>query len=198
MTTRPAFKRALGIATGDIVRTSYGTGPYEVWDIWGPHRFIANPTEITIWAHPVIFLSMVALTETGEPIVPRGNDGFYGINEIRQEGDRWFNFSGEVFVTPGSSSVQASLFDQGPDAPKYPLQEGVNYQHDRVWHCPQCGRDFDDSQLPEPPIEVTTYSKLVYGSGQRVRPDCPSCGDWPIPILWVGTDTNSFLMRNHR
>jgi len=30
---RRIYQTALGIQTGDIVSTSYGTGPYEVWHI---------------------------------------------------------------------------------------------------------------------------------------------------------------------
>ena len=33
------YKEALGIATGDIVTTSYNSGPYRVESIWGPKPY---------------------------------------------------------------------------------------------------------------------------------------------------------------
>jgi hypothetical protein len=194
---RPPYRRGLGICTGDIVRTSYGTGPYEVWDVHGPHQFVHGPSEICIWPYPVVSLSLLPVQRYPNERITVAN--MAGINEIRREGDRWFTRNSEVLVTPGTGLFQPSLFGTGDEAEAEPyrFQEGVNYREGRVWHCERCGRDFDDTQLPEPPRTVTTYSRFVYGPGQRVRPDCPDCGAWPIPIYWVGPTTNALLARTN-
>lgn len=188
--TRPPFKRALGIATGDIVRTSYNTGPYEVWRIYGPEQWCDSVIHISIWPQPIISLGLI-LPGTGS----ESNPHTYGINEIRREGDRWFTANAEVFVETAQTAIQGSLFDpiEERTADPYQFQPDVDYQDPRTWRCRGCNRDFNDKHLAEPPTPVTTYSSLVYGQYKRVRPDCPYCGDWPVPIHWVGPNTNAFL-----
>jgi hypothetical protein len=92
--SKPPFKTALGISTGDIVSTSYRTGPYEVWDI--------HPLD-----RGLISLELIA---PGAPR-PHRRESHVWLNTIRRDGDRWFNqHDDEIFVTPMHEPQQAGLF----------------------------------------------------------------------------------------
>lgn len=86
---------ALGISTGDIVRTSYGTGPYEVRTIIGP--------EFSAEGVPLIHLILT---------VPGSSDrGRYYINDVRRSGDGWLcGRADELYVTPKGGPAQLPLF----------------------------------------------------------------------------------------
>jgi hypothetical protein len=92
---RPPYVSALGICTGDIITTSYGTGPYEVWDI----------QEGTDCIH-LVFI------DAG--VKPRNMDAdFRWISNVRRVGDRWFFRGGrdELFVEHRVvDGAQMSLF----------------------------------------------------------------------------------------
>jgi hypothetical protein len=88
---------ALGISTGDIVRTSYGTGPYVVRAIVGP-TFAQDGT-------PLLDLVLS---------VP-GERSRYDINDVIRIGNGWFSRGGadELYVTPMGGPAQLSLFAAG-------------------------------------------------------------------------------------
>lgn len=159
MNNQRIFQEALGICTGDIVTTSYGTGPYEVWGISGPWLW-KDGLYRTIYPQPVISLILLATGHTG----PVRSRHFCFINDVLREGDRWFTLVGEeVFVRAPSQrpALQVDMFRSYPaDPPPYPFQEGVDYTlQGRVWHCPHCGRDCN----ADPP-------------GLLSPPRCPHCG----------------------
>jgi hypothetical protein len=165
--TFPVYKEALGIAVGDIVHTSYNTGPYTVLSIWGPHQYRENWQQVTIWPWPVISLALADAD---------GRTGYY-INEIHLDGDRWFSGRDEIFVTKPETRppAQLSLFpDPSPTASPYPFQDGVDYEagDGRLWRCEECGGDYDTDQ----PHQLSR------------RPECPYCGaTWKaIPIINMG------------
>lgn len=147
-------KRALGISTGDIVTTSYGTGPYEVWDIQGPYLY-SNWQGLFIYRHPKMSLVMT----TPGTIPPEGAQ-YPRINDVVYIGGRWLSLGGrdELFVEHRSQAGQINLFGpEEPTAEPYRFQEGVDYEaKDRTWHCWGCGRDFN----AEP-------------TGQHCGPPCP-------------------------
>lgn len=182
---RPPFYTALGISTGDIVTTSYGTGPYEVWRISEPRRFEASFHCIAIWPHPVIGLTVIRTDHVG---IVRDVD-LHWINEVRREGDSWFSSGAEIFVHPANASkpIQRSIFDlpdiDSDDPPSYPFQPGVDYQSRGVWHCQDCGLDYDTSRVTG---EYGPRTASYY-------PRCPDCDGWPRPIVWVGQHTNSYI-----
>jgi len=140
------YKKVLGIRVGDIVTTSYNTGPYEVWSIHGPHLWEKHSYYI-IYPWPVISLAL-AYTESHHLF---GKKGFSYINDIHREGDcRWLTTTGdEVIVTPppnGYPDLPVDMFRSfPPPAEPYPFQDGVDYSagHRRVWHCHRCGLDFN-------------------------------------------------------
>ena len=159
MKTARIFQEALGICTGDVVTTSYGTGPYEVWSISGP-RLWREGLWRTIYPAPVISLALLSTGHTGSV----RSSQVYGINDVLQEGDRWLTLSGdEVFVRPPARRplLQVDMFRSYPADPvPYPFQAGVDYTlEERVWHCPTCGRDCN----ADPP-------------GPFAPPPCPYCG----------------------
>lgn len=168
------YQEAFGICTGDIVTTSYGTGPYEVWSIFGP-RLWQGGLWRAIYPAPVISLGLLSMAHTGAV----RSCHMYGINDVLREGDRWFTLAGdEVFVRAPAKRPpsQVDMFKSYPPDPKpYPFQEGVDYTagQRRVWHCPHCGRDCN----AEPP-------------GPYAPPPCPHCG-WPastrVIVLQRGT-----------
>lgn len=149
MIIRPPYKQALGIATGDIVTTSYDTGPYEVWGIHGPITWVQTLTSLVIWPWPVISLTLF------EPNYPptRKDHRFSYINNIHREDHQWFNDMGnEIFVEkpPRPKPIQMGLFDQPEQAAPLPYtyQPGIDYYTGDgfVFHCPKCGADFNDTK----------------------------------------------------
>lgn len=144
MITRPPYKEALGIATGDIVSTSCGAGPYEVWSIWGPRYWIKNISSVVIWPWPIISL---ALFWVGYPPTRKGHHFSY-LNNIHREGDCWFDDMGkEIFVgKPDKPNyIQAGLFVVQCLPEPYQFQPEVDYfagDH-YIFHCPGCGKDFN-------------------------------------------------------
>lgn len=144
-TPRRTYQTALGIQTGDIVTTSYNTGPYEVWSIHGPHLWEKHSHYI-IYPWPIVHLTLVYAK--GYHLF--GKPGLSYVNEIHQEGNRWLTTVGdEVIVTPppnGYPNLQIDMLRSYPPPPKpYPFQDGVDYEagHRRVWHCHRCGLDFN-------------------------------------------------------
>lgn len=137
----------LGISIGDIVTTSYHTGPYVVHGVYGPFYTERG------------FYGLVVRTW---PVYDLGLDGG-GINSVRREGERWFTDSNdEIFVQFVEPEGQLSLFEvcEQPVA-SYPLEPGVDYrQFGRVWKCGRCEVDFNAAP-PQP-----------YWRGAA----CPRCG----------------------
>lgn len=138
------YKKALGIRVGDIVTTSYNTGPYEVWSIWGPKCWHKGGLDYTIWPWPVI--SLLCVYAQGHYFF--GRHGFSHLNEIHQEGDRWLGPHGsEIFVAPpsdGYPNLPIDMFLSYPPAPEpYLFQDGVDYT-EWAWHCRGCGLDFNE------------------------------------------------------
>lgn len=151
MPTTPVYESALGISVGDLVRTSYGTGPNEVERIHGPYYFNVG-----------VFDNLIVRTW---PVISIGFSGDSGINNIRQEGDRWFtDGNDEIFVTKNKAHKPAQLAMFGPSAGQnrqspYLFKPGVDYTHN-VWKCRHCG-DFN-----APPNDERL----------RRRWHCPICG----------------------
>jgi len=123
------YQTALGISTGDQVRTSYGTGGV-VTHISAPHFVDEEVGRKIIHTCPVVSVML---------------DGDKVINGIRQEGERWFtDANDEVFFTrrQGEVEQQIDMFASAMEMPKpYSFQTGVDYTHN-VWTCGSCG-DFN-------------------------------------------------------
>jgi len=174
----PIYKEVLGIATGDIITTSHGTGPYIVKRISGPFYFRQNFTALIIWPYPVISL-VLAYTD------PAHTASAY-INNVHQEPDgRYLTDDGDEITVrrPASATpVQMSLFVDGIIS-QYQCQPGVDYHVGDcfVWHCPYCGRDFN---AEKPGI---------------CGPACPHCSDRfqkiaiPIILMGNGQPGNSYV-----
>lgn len=144
------IKSALGIQTGDILKTSHGSGPFLVKSIHGPFTHFKEVSSIVILDHPEISLTL-ATPNSGRA----GASGW--ISNVRRVGDRWFSaMNDEILITrPEREPVQpVTLFDliDPPDAveelpmqPPYELNPAVDYQAGsrRVWHCESCKTDFN-------------------------------------------------------
>lgn len=144
------IKRALGIQTGDVLTTSYKSGPYLVHQITGPFTHFEEVGAVVILDHPEISLSL-----TSPNAQRHGISGW--INNIRQVGDRWFTaMNDEVLITrPERAPVQpVTLLDlidppdqieELPAQAPYRLNPAVDYTAGprRVWHCGACGADFN-------------------------------------------------------
>jgi hypothetical protein len=144
------YREVLGIRVGDIVTTSYGTGPYEVWEISAPRQLTSYPTALIIRTWPVVDLSLIPFEETpGHP-----ERRFCGINDVRQEGDRWFtDRQDEVLVQASKRTLVLPIHPvySYPRLPEpYAFQQGVDYRagHRQVWHCARCGRDWNEAKKP--------------------------------------------------
>jgi hypothetical protein len=136
----PMADEALGIHVGDVVRTSYGAGPYEVLSVQPPVRWAEIGWSIAIWPYPVTSLRICELARQ-----PRKETG--GINHIHRDGARWITDQGdEVFVEPHAHRYPLQLGLFRPPAPEpYSFQDGVDYSGPcgTVWRCPECGRDYN-------------------------------------------------------
>jgi hypothetical protein len=152
-------KEALGFAIGDVIRTSYGTGPYVISSIWGPYwwwmPFNGAHYHVTIWPYPVI--SLVS--------------GRSGINNIHQEGNRWFTDTGdEIFLIEKNKLTYQTSFLDNPrsiddDARMrpYTFDPEVDYSDSRkVFKCWNCLRDFNGEKW----------------NGGYANPHCPYCSAW--------------------
>ena len=150
-TTNRVHKEALGIRVGDVITTSYGTGPFEVWSIYGPRCWDEGLNWI-IWTWPVISLKLI--TTEGNPrhgkCTVNSEHYFSYINELRRENSRWFNTMGdEIFARPprsGYPNLPVDIFLSYPPASApYLFQDGVDYHagYRRVWRCCRCGLDFN-------------------------------------------------------
>ena len=141
------------IYAGDVVTTSYGTGPFEVAQVTGPRLWEDNHTSIIIWPYPVVSLLISYLDGKGEVI-----KGKYGtISNVHKEPDgryltdvqRWGALEADevkVLRRGEGRLIQLGLFAKGPDpeAEPYPFAEGVEYGADgTAWKCIGCGADFN-------------------------------------------------------
>ena len=103
----PTIQGALGIHTGDIIATSYNTGPYIVHQIHGPFTYFTGVGHIAILDHPE-----VSLTLSTPNAKRKGAAGF--INNIRQVNHRWYTAqNSELFITSQQlpSFQPTTLFD---------------------------------------------------------------------------------------
>lgn len=162
---------ALGISLGDVLITSYGSGPFEVKSIRQPRRFEITSSHIIIRDHEVT--SFVLRDLDGKSTT----DSY--INNVRRTGERWAtDQNDEIFVEKKHrrNIVQLGLFDERrrPAAEEYEFQPGCDYRAGagRVWHCPRCRKDFDTAEK----------HKLPYW--------CPACKDVKfmpvcVPIFYV-------------
>ena len=151
---------ALGIWVGNLVSTSYGTGPYVVRSIGGPVLF-RKGLDIIVYPMPVVCLSL-SYAKGHRLWDARDRAGKAYINDIYRDGERWFGLAGdEIFVASGNECVQLGLFNNRVAMP-YVFQSGVDYEagHQCVWHCERCGLDFNWD-----------------GRGCRYPPNCTAC-DW--------------------
>lgn len=165
MKTLPAYKEVFDIATGDIVTTSYKSGPYYIKNISGPYTWCENWHCLTIWPWPTVSLK---LTYTD----PSKTTSAY-INDIHREKDRWFSTNrDEIFIRkPRVASARQITMDSYPPTPDpYPFQANINYYAGdrKIWHCPACKTDFN-TQLHH----------------KTNRPNCPHCDTRRLPILII-------------
>ncbi len=148
MLTPPTYASALGISVGDVIHTSYGTGPEEVRQVHGPSYFqqgFAGVLIVRTW-----------------PVISVGFSGDAGISSIRQDGTRWFTDSNdEIFVAKNKvhQPSQLPMFTLSASPDPYPFKPGVDYTHN-VWQCRRCG---DFNALPD-------------DERLRMRWHCPLCG----------------------
>ena len=168
--SHPKYQTALGISTGDQIRTSCGTGGI-VTGITNPHYVDDEFSRKIISTWPVINVTY---------------DGVNPINNIRQDGDRWFtDDNDEIHVAHGTNETQQQMdmFSSVLEAPEpYRFQEGVDYSHN-AWSCDQCG-DFN--------AEPENYN---------LRWHCVKCGRYGVKklILMLPRDQttnrlNSYLL----
>jgi len=147
------FREVLGLKVGDIVETSYGTGPYEVWYVT-PARMVTHFVHaLIVRSWPVIDLAVVTPNERSHRLL-RGD--FSYINNIRREGKRWFtDQQDEVFVRERGTALVLPIhptWSYPPSPSPYAFQSGVDYHagHRRVWHCEACGRDWNEAEERRP------------------------------------------------
>lgn len=182
-----AWQSALGITVGDLVRTSYHTGPYEVWRIWGPLWWETNYSGklLYLWQSPVISLTCVRPGST-----PGSREDFSYLNTIYRIGDRWLTAGCDEIIVqpcglPGQATLAAPPWPTSWETP-YRREAGVDYaDRDRVFTCwtgegpgqPGSVRccDFNGDR------EVTHRSMgRVYGAAR-----CPRCGGLVTREVWM-------------
>lgn len=171
---------ALGISLGDILTTSYKTGPFEVTAISAPHKFIITSFYIIIRDHQV---TSFTLREADKKCLTNSY-----INNVRRTGDRWAtDQNDEIFVEKKyrQNIVQIGLFDE-PEHPlvkDYPFQPGCDYRAGagKVWHCPKCRKDFNSpvkKKLPYWCPACRQDGKFLPVSLPVFFIEAPAVGDW--------------------
>lgn len=132
------YKTALGIEVGDLLTTSYGTGPEYVKDIHGPYVTSEIGTHLVLLPSPQISVSLQKLDMS--------KHDWRGINGIRQDGNRWLTFNcSEVFIEKPAVRVamQIDMFQSYPSTPPlYQRDKDVDYSI-YAWKCCKCDRDFN-------------------------------------------------------
>ena len=181
------FTEYLGIKTGDIIRTSYHTGPYEVVAVTPPKVVELFISDLFIFPWPVVSLTLRDAKNASD----RGN---YGISDIHREGDRYFSGGDEIFVEdPHNGGFhQIGLFGvEETSYATYAYQEGVNYEalDGELWKCGQCGKDYNGLFVP-------TVPDMVPGDPRGRRPTCPVCGGWPghIYVVRPGEKWSTYML----
>lgn len=160
------YKTVFGLETGDIVTTSYNTGPYEVIDLTAP-RYVSSDFG-SLFIHRFPIFSIICGDPPGghrQYPTPLGNPAGY-LNGICFVDGRFLCWDGkdEVFVKKSKP-----LYDQVIDMfASYPMpvdkpyvwQAGVDYSA-QVFNCQHCGGiDFN-------------YSGVV---AWQCNPKCAQCG----------------------
>lgn len=185
-----AIQSLMGVELGDIVSTSYGTGPYEVTKITGPlysDRDISDM--VTIFPWPYMNLLCVGKSCRGEQ-----QEAF--LNGYHQDPQgRLVSTHGDLLTVIKQERRrprQVSLFDPPDPIPGvYPWQPGVDYDSWDLWNCRKCGADFNA------PKTFDQRHRLYRCGGQ-----CPNgCGYWesrPLAKMLLGDRWNwaQGLMRN--
>ncbi len=170
------YREAFGIKVGDIVTTSYGTGPYEVWEISTPRQITSYPHALVIRAWPVVDLALIV----SERAARHAERRFCGINDVRREKDCWLTDQlDEVLVQPNERTLILPIhpiYSYPPLPEPYGFQQGVDYLagHRQVWHCARCGRDWNEV-------------KLLRWEGVW----CQACQGRGIPIVFMHDPTTS-------
>ena len=178
-TAHAIYRQALGITTGDVITTSYKSGPYIVKQISGPYYFQKTFAYLTIWPSPVICLTLSyadpSLTSTAY------------INHIHREPDGRYltDCHDEIFVHKSAqpSPAQLPLLDPVTSS-EYPYQPGINYHagDTHVWHCRDCGSDFNAEK-----------------QNRHCGPACPYCTRRfptiaiPIIVMGNGQSGNNYI-----
>jgi hypothetical protein len=137
------YRTVWGIETGDIIRTSYNTGPYLLMGITPPTCISRFPGSIVIH-DPTISLLLKSPGKT-EPS---------GINYVHPIDGRFFGSNGdEIFIEKPVKrrDFQVDMFESYlPDATPYSFRDGVDYALDQskqrgIWKCKKHG---DYNALP--------------------------------------------------
>jgi hypothetical protein len=171
--------QALGISVGDIISTSYGSGPYRVVEISQPVKFSIRALHIVIRDHEVTHLKLADLD--GESKTPSY------IGSIRRVGsDRWAtDMNDEIFVEKKGevSGAQLDLFSVlTPEAaPDYDFQAGCDYRAGagKVWRCDGCGKDFNTAESSK---RSASCPDCASGSTAIYFMAAPALDDWrPYP-----------------
>ncbi len=181
------WRSALGLSVGDVVQVHHGAtvcGPYEIWAIRGPYYVegpAAGPLVIRTW--PVINLVCVRPGNRA-PREGMGEDGFWYVNDVRQEGDRWFTDQNvDVVLSERCGIVQYGLFDALPPEPSF--QAGVDYAAGvgRVWRCVRCGLDFNaEPPWPEPAWHCGWPAAKLIVMPPRARPPEPDWSSYQVRL----------------
>lgn len=161
-----AIQSLMGVELGDIVSTSYFTGPYEVTKITGPLYSDRDISDlVTIFPWPYMNLQCVGKSCRGEQQEALLN-GYH--QDPRGRLVSTFGDLLTVFKPEHRRPRQASLFDPPDPIPGvYPWQPGVDYDSWDLWNCRKCSADFNAPKICE--------RHPVYRCGGR----CPNgCGSW--------------------
>jgi hypothetical protein len=170
---------ALGLQTGDVIRTSYRSRTFQIHGMNAPRYVLGGDGfgYAIILDHPEISL---IVGEAGS--WPGGRHDSL-INDVRQVGVRWYTASNDEVILIDrprqEPTAPTSLFDliEPPDRIEglkarepYSFQPGVDYKAGclRVWQCEACGEDFND--------EPTSGIMRWHDCGPRSR---------AIPIYYV-------------
>lgn len=164
------YQTALGIETGDILTTSWNTGPYII-------EHISAPKYVRQDCFGNIFVRTRATTSLWGQSNSNGQTWY--VNGVNRSEQGYFSYNDPIEIIKPEKRIGfhlVDMFDSYLDSlidEPYQFQDGVDYITVDPWHCKHCGLDFNAA-----PFAWNKYNTA-----------CPRCGEHTNAHVFVMSKT---------
>lgn len=164
------YQNYLGLETGDLIRTSYGTEG--IVKLIGKPRYVSYAFfHVFVYPQPIVSI----LFEGGGNLTGVCyRDGIWQSNHGR---DQY-----EIIKPETRPDMRVDMFDSylSPVDEPYRFQDGVDYNCQYVWRCDPCGIDYNHGK------DGHCTLNHIFKAGN----DCPVCGGWQNKrVFWMGSES---------